>query len=59
MYFLIYGQPKCNTEIFYVGVLTAILNSFIIPRVYATCLIHLFHFDLIIQKILCYVLLVA
>jgi len=52
MYSLIYGQPKCSTAVFSEGVLTDILNSFIIPRVYATCLIHLFHFELIMQKVL-------
>jgi len=46
--------PKRSNVIFSVGVLTDILNSFIIPRVYATCLIHLFHFHLIIQKTLRY-----
>jgi hypothetical protein len=54
MYFLIYDQPKCSTVIFSVGALTDILNLFIITRVYATCVIHLFHFYLIIQKILRY-----
>lgn len=49
-YFRIYDQPKFNTAIFSVDVLTDILNSFIITRVYAEGLIQLFHFELIIKK---------
>jgi hypothetical protein len=53
-YFRIYDQPKFNTAIFSVDVLTDILKSLIITRVYAEGLIQLFLFELIIQKILCY-----